>query len=179
MLQPGKEDLLAAVSDALADVARAERALLELDAHELAVVHRFAVILEARLQPSLSQEGLSADLDYDRHGESKKWLPPRVDDEGNIRFRPDMIVHRRRDDTANLLVVEWKKHATADVLAKMRQRLSVLVASGDGPSAYQYDLGILVDSNRDVIRWQHCSCDGSDISDWRYITSHLASPDDD
>ena len=148
VLQPRREVLLAAVSDALTKVACSDSDLLKLDAHELAVVHRFAVSLEASLQPALSQRGLSVDLDYDRHGEGKKWLPPRTDDDGNIRFRADLIVHRRRDDTANLLVVEWKKHATDEVLANMRQRLVILVAGDDGPSAYRYELGVLVDKSR-------------------------------
>jgi len=52
-----------AVADSLGEVAARDRELLELQAHELALVHRFAVYLESRLKPDLSRCQLTIDLD--------------------------------------------------------------------------------------------------------------------
>jgi hypothetical protein len=107
-----QETVLNAVSTALTDVVNNDEDLLTLQAHELALVHRFGVYLEAHLQSLLRQNGLTVDLDYNRHGDLPKLLPPRPDREGDRRFRPDLIVHRRRVDTHNLLVVEWRRTPT-------------------------------------------------------------------
>jgi hypothetical protein len=96
---------LEAVSDALSDLVTKDRELLSLQAHELALVHRFGVYLERRLRRELQRYGLTVDLDYDRHGDAEKWLPARQDrDQGDKRrFRPDLIVHRQGDDRHNIL----------------------------------------------------------------------------
>jgi hypothetical protein len=149
---PSQETCLAAVSAALGDVVREDQVLLVLDAHELSLVHRFAIYLEARLQPELRQCGLSIDLDYDRHGDGQKWLPPRLDQEGDRRFRPDLVVHRRKNDSKNLLVVEWKKHANSQTLEDLRERFGLLLSAENKRSAYGYKLGVLVNSSDDGIQ---------------------------
>lgn len=149
---PDRGIFLAVVSAALTDVVMQDRVLLELDAHEVALVHRFAVYLEARLQPELRQGGLSIDLDYDRHGDLRKLLPARRDRDEGRRFRPNLVVHRRKADGDNLLVVEWKKHASGETLSNLRKRLQLLLGSEDKLPAYNYELGVLVNSSDDGIR---------------------------
>ena len=65
---PNNEVVLGAVSRALGQMAVRDRDLLYLQAHELALVHRFAVYLESRLEPHLRRCELTIDLDYDRQG---------------------------------------------------------------------------------------------------------------
>lgn len=164
---PDRAAVLDAVSAALHDVVTEDQVLLELRAHELAIVHRFAVYLESRLQHELTQGQLTIDLDYDRHGDREKRLPARPDrdEKDPRRFRPDLIVHRRKDDAHNLLVVEWKKDAADPVLKCLEERIRLLLAA-DGRRPYNYQLGVIADSSNNGIRWQVFGNDGP-IGDWR------------
>ena len=165
-----RETVLKALSAALNDVVTKDQDLLTLHAHELAVVHRFGVYLETYLQPVLMQDRITVDLDYDRHGDLPKLLPPRPDRDGDRRFRPDLIVHRRRVDTQNLLVVEWKKNADDPILECLRQRIrSLLVNEGKNPR-YGYQLGVLVNSKDHSINWRAFDSRGS-VGDWQSVPS--------
>lgn len=161
-----RERALAAVSAALGDLLTHDRDLLRLSAHELALVHRFGVYLERRLQSEIERDRLAVDLDYDRHGTGPKLLPGRPDKRGERRFRPDLIVHHRGDDGHNLLVVEWKKKATEDMLACLEARVRSLLR--DDP--YRYLLGVIVDSHDDGLRWRPCHSDGPK-GGWQHMTA--------
>jgi hypothetical protein len=165
-----REIVLTAVSAALLDVVTKDQVLLTLQAHELALVHRFGVYLEAHLQPELKLGGLTVDLDYDRHGDLPKLLPPRPDRDKDRRFRPDLIVHRRRDDTRNLLVVEWKKNASDRTVQLLEKRTRALLANEGEHSSYGYRLGVVANSGNDGIRWRAFGSSEA-IDDWRCVRS--------
>jgi hypothetical protein len=118
----------------------------------------------------LSQYGLTVDLDYDRRGDMRKLLPARPDRDGERRFRPDLIIHHRRDDTYNLLVVEWKKNANNSVLKCLEERIRSLLANDDKRPSYNYRLGVLADSSNDGIRWRTFDS-GGHASDWQHVGS--------
>jgi hypothetical protein len=163
-----RQTVLGAVGDALAELVVADHVLLCLHAHELALVHRFGVYLEQGLQPELRRHELSVDLDYDRHGRLQKVLPARPDRDETKRFRPDLIIHRRMDDSDNLLVVEWKKRASERMLKLLHDRLQLLVGNDDQLHAYRYDVGVMVDSDNDFLRWSAYDRSGCVVS-WRYV----------
>jgi hypothetical protein len=158
------------VSAALGDVVTKDQALLTLHAHELALVHRFGVYLEAHLRPVLRQNGLTVDLDYDRHGDLPKLLPPRPDRDEGRRFRPDLIVHRRRVDTHNLLVVEWKKDADDPTLECLRQRIRSLQVDEDMSPCYRYQLAVLANSSDHGVRWRAFESSGP-VGGWQHVGS--------
>lgn len=159
---------LQAVGHALAQLANDDLELLCISAHELSLVHRFGVYLESRLQTQLIEHGLSIDLDYDRHGEGEKWLPPRPDRGGNSRFRPDLIVHRRRDDTANFLVVEWKKMANDRIIDILAKRIRLLVDPDSSRGPYGYQVGVIVNSSADSVRWAYMD-ESLVMSEWMVV----------
>lgn len=164
-----QEVVLKAVSAALRDVVTKDQVLLTLHAHELALVHRFGVYLETHLDPVLRLAELTVDLDYDRHGSLPKFLPPRPDRGKDRRFRPDLIVHRRREDEHNLLVVEWKKNASDLTLECLEARIRALLARGDEQSSYGYQLGVVVNSGNEGVRWR--AYDSSGPADWQCVRS--------
>lgn len=172
---PAHEVVLGAVADALSQVAARDRDLLELQAHELALVHRFAVYLESRLEPHLRRCELTIDLDYDRQGDRQKFLPPRPGrpESDPSRFRPDLIIHRRRTSAHDLLVAEWKKSASIQVLGRMQERVQLLLAGGHPDSPYNYQLGLLVNSGDDGISWRSIDSDGT-ISGWQRVSAGTA-----
>jgi hypothetical protein len=159
-----QEGMLGAVSAALGDLLTHDRELLRLSAHELAMVHRFGVYLERRLQPAIDQGQLAIDLDYDRHGTGPKLLPGRPDKCGQRRFRPDLVVHHRGDDDQNLLVVEWKKKATNGMRARLKGRVESLLRE----DSYHYLLGVIVDSHDDGVRWLAYDS-GGQMGGWRQV----------
>jgi hypothetical protein len=167
---PDLKVVLAAVADSLGEVVARDRELLELHAHELALVHRFAVYLESRLEPDLRRSRLTIDLDYDRQRDLRKLLPPRPGwrESDPPRFRPDLIVHRRRTSTHDILVVEWKKKASAQVLGCLEERVRSLLASDDPHRSYKYQLGVLVNSDDNGIRWRSVDS-GGPTDDWQNI----------
>jgi hypothetical protein len=165
--------ILEAVSGALGDIVTKDRDLLSLQAHELALVHRFAVYLEERLREDLRKHKLTIDLDYDRHLDRQKWLPPRPDrtEDDPRRFRPDLIVHRRGRDTHNILVVEWKKNASDSVVESLEKRINLLLADNDEvPGGYGYVLGVLADSSDTCVRWRALGR-SSPLDDWQVVPS--------
>jgi hypothetical protein len=160
-----QEGILAAIDAALAMLLARDHVLLALHAHELALVHRFGFYLEHLLASQLEDRHLAIDLDYDRHGDMPKFLPGRPDRDGDQRFRPDLVVHRRMHDDTNILVVEWKKDASPMLLKLLSERLDLLTRS-KLPADYGYDLGVLIDSSIDGIRWRPRR-DGRWTGHWR------------
>ena len=118
---------------------------------------------------SRSSHGLTVDLDYDRH-ENRRKLLPRLDRHDESRFRPDLIVHRRGDDSYNLLVVEWKKNADASTLKCLEKRIRSLLVNEDKHPSYEYQVGVLVDSSNDGVRWRAID-NGSSVHDWQHVGS--------
>jgi hypothetical protein len=163
------ERVLQGVDDALRDLVTADAALLELSAHELAIVHRFAFYLETGLRTELEKRGLSVDLDYDRHGFVQKWLPERPDRDGDRRFRPDLVIHRRLDDSDNLLVVEWKKHASSTTIGVLKERLQALMSDADGESDFRYQIGVIIVSDDVGVRWLALDRFRT-IQDWKHLS---------
>jgi hypothetical protein len=152
-----REVLISAVAAVLGDVVANDQLLLTLQAHELALVHRFGVYLATHLQPVLRQYGLTVDLDYDRHEDRRKLLP-RPDRHDERRFRPDLIVHCRGDDSCNLLVVEWKKNADTPILECLEKRIRSLLVSEDKHPSYACQVGVLANNSNDGIRWRAIGC---------------------
>lgn len=104
----------AAIARALEALIERDRHLLEVDANERSLTHRFATYLEAELR------GWDVDCEYNRTGSDPKRYLPLVnlmqrlavqsdvtDSEGKTAF-PDVIAHRRGTPD-NYLVMEFKK----------------------------------------------------------------------
>lgn len=100
--------------------------LLDLDAGERTLAARLA----GYLQPLFP--GLNVDVEYNRHGLDPKTLdlPVGCPETGEHRVIPDVIVHERRTDDQNLLVIEMKKRTNPTPrdcdLAKIRGMIDQL-----------------------------------------------------
>lgn len=169
----GRTVILEAVSGALGDIVTKDQDLLTLQAHELALVHRFGVYLEERLREELRKHKLTIDLDYDRHLNRQKRLPqlPERSEGDPRRFRPDLIVHRRGKDTDNILVVEWKKNGSDSVIGSLERRIKLLLVGEDEQrGGYGYVVGVLADSSDTGIRWRAFGRMGP-LDGWQVVPS--------
>lgn len=159
-----KSIILTAITAALSDVLHHDAPLLDFEAHELALVHRFGTYIEQHLQPILCDYGLSIDLDYDRHGRAAKYLSCSSVSDDERRIRPDLILHRRGDDDANLLVLEWKKDAGPAVLARLEYRIASLLRE-----PYSYRLGAIINSSKEHLSWR--TYESGQKSTWQRLPS--------
>ena len=112
--------------------------LLEADVNERTLTHRIGVYLDAEFP------GRNVDCEYNRNGDSPKRLnvvePQRIlsDDENARTVFPDIIVHRRRSNEHNLVVIEAKK--SSDPRGKRRdwKKLEAFRVQ------YRYELAVFV-----------------------------------
>ena len=90
------------------------------------------------------------DCEYNKHIEGAK-------EEGI----PDIVVHKRKVDTSNLLIVEVKARRTRDELKHPRDRSDLSAVyhklrewtRSDGALKYNYGVSILVLSNETILEW--------------------------
>ncbi len=97
------------VESAVSRLVEEQPALLELDVTERALSHHLALYLAQSVPPPFD-----VDVEYNRHGADPKRLrlPRRKALDREMRATtvfPDILVHRRNTDEANLLVLELKK----------------------------------------------------------------------
>jgi hypothetical protein len=126
------------VVGALGDFYGCEADLLERDASERALTHRFAVAIEKQFPD------WNVDCDYDRLGE-RTWNLPKAsivstdDDLGKSIF-PDIVVHRRAIPE-NLLAIEVRKAANHQPPEHDRHKLKALT---DPHLWFAYRIGVLL-----------------------------------
>ena len=128
------------LTQATARVKKEDNHLLMVDVSERCIAARLAMYLREYFTD------YDVDAEYNRHGEDKKKLYDLVDkrdcsrdrdDEGQT-VLPDVIVHRRGDDDSNLLIIEMKKSANKDGMARDRRRIQAFRAE------LGYEFGALV-----------------------------------
>jgi len=122
------------VQRALGRFLETDRALLENDVAELTITNRVAAALASEFP------GRHIDTNYNRHGRYVKQLqlPPPCRNWQNPKRRvsPDIVVHRRGTDVANVLVVEIKKSTNNEDRACDMAKLRAF----RGQLCYQYGL---------------------------------------
>jgi hypothetical protein len=109
--------------------------LLEYAAGERAVVAKLAAYLTPLFR------GFDVDVEYNRHGLDSKdlELPAGCRGGGRRRVYPDIIVHRRGNDRANLLVVEVKKETNREPRTCDRAKIAAMKRE------FGYRWGVLIE----------------------------------
>ena len=132
-------------------------------ASEMAIAHRLAVYLEQIIPkfPEIAKEEVVVDCEYNRHqsGGKRMYIAKHLTDivtEANRTVRddpdnsgrcifsilPDIVVHKRRIDTKNLLVVELKKQTNPENRDYDQFKLRAFTLPDH--SGYGYQLGVTV-----------------------------------
>ncbi len=101
---------------------------------ERAIMHRFACYLERILEEANLLDGLTLDCEYNRHLNEPKGF------ENGERFIPDLVIHKRKKDSRNLLVIEGKGFWNPNINNDIR-KLRKLTSSKE---KYKYDYGVLL-----------------------------------
>ena len=140
--------LIACVREAVDSFLREKPNLLDFDAHEQSMSHRIAFYLERRFA------GLNVDCEYNKHLAGAKELMVQESrdkhcscpscrkrtvqhiETDEVCFRPDIVVHKRGNDSENLIAIEIKKK---DCCLFDQAKLMVLTKL-DGE--YHYKLGV-------------------------------------
>jgi hypothetical protein len=120
---------------ALASLFARDGHLLEYAAGERAVAAKLAAYLTPLFR------GYDVDVEYNRHGLDPKALNLPADCRGGGRRRvfPDIIIHRRGHDRANLLVVEIKKETNREPRTCDRLKIEAMKRE------FGYKWGVLIE----------------------------------
>ena len=119
-----------------------ERDLFDVNASERSLTHKLA----EHFQRNKAFAGYSVDCEYNRWGEKGKTIPFRrktmkSDDECPPTVYPDIIIHTRRIQENNLLVIEVKKDRNPQKDTFDRQKLAYFTSS---ECRYQYRFGLFL-----------------------------------
>jgi hypothetical protein len=106
-----RDEITTLVEASIDQLIAEQRELLAVNVTERNLSHHLANYIAQRLPPN---DGLSVDVEYNRHGANPKrlLLPQRQALDRELRAAtvfPDIIIHRRNSDECNLLVLEMKK----------------------------------------------------------------------
>lgn len=109
------------IEEALEQLIKNDRYLIEHDVHEQSISSKLGYYLSSSIQPR-SNGGWDIDVEYNRNGE----VPKSLCGIGNV--RPDIIIHRRGLNNPNgyeennLLIIQIKKEPTDENKKKRRYR---------------------------------------------------------
>lgn len=111
---------------------------------ERAIVFRFAHYLQNLIQDYYKEYDL--DCEYNRNGTKAKNLPGFP--YGTF---PDMIIHKRKSNKHNLLIMEfkpyWNNHQNDDI-----EKIKKFV-SDTGEYKYKYGASVLIEKHQVIINW--------------------------
>lgn len=122
-----------------------ESFLLQNNAHERSIVHKFAEYLQQELDEEGESDEVVVDCEYNRegHGDTKTLPEPEEDNEED-QIYPDVIVHKRGCHNENLLVIEAKKETNTDNRGSDKNRLRILTNDGKYDKRYDYHHGLFL-----------------------------------
>ncbi|AHB14116.1 hypothetical protein [Dehalococcoides mccartyi] len=119
-----------------------ERDLLSVNANERSLTHKLA----EHIQQTFPE--YNVDCEYNRRGYGNNSQKKVVQDDGiKKRVFPDIVVHKRKTDHSNLLVIEAKKHSNTDTEQDDFKLKRFTKTDGD----YHYQLGLLLILNLNSI----------------------------
>ena len=134
--------------------------LLENDVHEQSITHRFALYLQNEFPL------LKVDCEYNRYGlfdinevsRSVKRSRPEKKGKSGAPIRPDIVVHKRGDNSNNVLVIEAKKRKKQGGIPKKdKETLSWLTEPSfedDSDRGYAFGLFmVFIGSNKLELTW--------------------------
>ena len=105
----------------------------DIDISELSISHRLGIYLQILFNE------FDVDCEYNRHLNQIKTV--------NLRWvRPDIVIHKRKEDTNNLLAIEIKTKSDSEKIQKDIDKLIVLTNKGREGQEYLfgYDYGLLL-----------------------------------
>jgi hypothetical protein len=134
-----EREILRKVRNALKEFFQEEQTLLDVNASERSLSHKFAEHLQKQFP------NLDVDCEYNRHGNDIKRLKyclPGSTEVDNLEAKtvfPDVVVHKRRNDKNNSLVIEIKKSNSGQDHTADLEKLKAFTGS-----QYKYKVGLFL-----------------------------------
>ena len=116
--------------------------LVECGANERCLSARYFSYIQNKVLKDPAYDGLTFDPEYNRKGIGGK--PKNMGGDGKI--IPDIILHKRGTDTANILVIEFKKSCRAARRDNDMRKLAYMTGT-----AYSYRYGLYVEMGKDEL----------------------------
>lgn len=130
------------IEEALEQLIKNDRYLIEHDVHEQSISSKLAYYLSSLIPPR-SEGGWDVDVEYNRNDKNPKELHEKV--------RPDIIIHRRGlnnpngNEENNLLIIQIKKEPTDE--NKKKEDIETIKAFISEPPFY-YCFGVFIGLDR-------------------------------
>ena len=140
-----KRQLQIIVEEALEQLIKNDRYLIEHNVHEQSISSKLGCYLSTKI-PSRSNGGWDVDVEYNRNSE----IPKALHGIGNV--RPDIIIHRRGlnnpngNEENNLLIIEIKKDPSDEDKAKDIKTIKAFISE---PPFY-YCFGVFICLDREI-----------------------------
>jgi len=131
------EEIRRAVKSCVEQLYQKDGAIIAKNISELAITHRLAVYLEPHFRD------YSVDVGY--KGNCELGAPkPKFYQKGKYGI-PDIVVHQRGSNNANLLVIEIKKENNHNQAARERDRIKLEALTDAQGMGYGFQLGLFLD----------------------------------
>ncbi len=137
--------LLTKVRKAIAVLLKKDKDLFDINVNERSITHKLAEYLQ------LEFPDYNVDCEYNRHSDMVKYLyvPNKENERDDIEAKtvfPDIVVHKRKADEYNLLVVEVKKVRNLEEIENKPRRIEFdkQKLKAFTREEYRYKLGILI-----------------------------------
>jgi hypothetical protein len=102
-----KKDFLPFLENALGELISKEDKIIERKLYEVCINHKFANYLNNEVKKSNNFNWLEVDLEYDKNYDKKKEI---FTVKGKEPIRPDILIHKRKDNYNNMVAIECKKN---------------------------------------------------------------------
>ncbi len=123
------QDFLGILVIALINLNKSDNSLIQRRLNEVCLNHKLANYLEFGVKHILKLKWVDVDLEYDKNYKDKKFIQTK---HGKRAIRPDILIHKREDNSKNLFALECKK---GYLNKNDREKLSILLQ-------YPYDYSL-------------------------------------
>lgn len=166
-----KKELLSLVISALNQFLTEDSTLLEVNASGRSISHKIAEHLQTALRKTGNPDGLTVDCEYNRDHKYVKRISDGTMGTGNsINYRrvfPSIVLHKRKSEGHNLLVIEAKKKSNPRHYDNDYLKLEQFTKSCQ--LNYQVGLFVLLDVKTKTIEITKCFRKGEDDTGWKSI----------
>lgn len=159
-----REKLLYMLKNSCKKIYKDDKYLIDKGVCERAIVFRFGVYLQRLISRDSELKFYDLDNEYNRNQEGVK---------RTRRFKngtyPDLIIHKRGENSNNIMVVEFKTVWNSDT-SKDEKKLKDFI-NKNGEYKYKYGVSIIFEENKAVIKmlyWYKEKCIKKDIYNVRF-----------
>ena len=137
-------ELKSMIEKALEKLYEDDRSLIKRRVDERAIVFRFGIYIQNLILESAKFKDYDVDVEYNKNGDNMKIINNKRNG-----VRPDLIIHKRESNQANILILEFKKSRNGRLVDRENDYYKLKeFTKKDG--IYKYSLGAFIEIGEKV-----------------------------